>query len=202
METMRVRAEIIALLALCVAPPSFAGITTYGNGERDTWFEDVGVTGGAEITTVGFRGFPAGTSITNQYADLGVTFDGQNVVRGEDFIAYPQDGWAMQGLLDIAFEFDTPRNAIAVDYPGSIRFSLFLNGDLVGIEDFQTGGFGQFAGLVSNTPFDSVVIDRASGDPSFVDDLHFAFIPTPGGMIPLLLYLVRRHGRRRTERYI
>lgn len=200
---MRMSIFCALLAAVFVCGTAQAGITTYGNGERDAWFEDVGDIGGAEITTIGFSEFPVATHITNQYAHLGVTFDGNSRTTGEDFGAYHQDGWGLRGLLDIAFEFDSPRNAIAVDYPGDVRFLLFLNDVLVGEEYFSTAEFGNFAGVTSTTPFDSVVLDRFGVDPVFVDDIHFAFIPTPGGMIPLLLFgLFRRQGRRRDKSII
>ena len=184
------------LIAFCVASPCFASITTYGNGDRDAWFNDVGVVGNADITTIGFNDI-GNTIVTDQYAHLGVTFDGNSATIGEDFIIY-QDGWGIRGSSNISFEFAKPRNAIATDYPGSIRFTLFLDGELVGIEDFQTGGIGNFAGLVSSEAFDEIVVDRVSPSPAFIDDLHFVAIPAPGALIPLLLAcLGRRRPRRR-----
>lgn len=202
-STSKFSFALVAALVHFISSAAHAGITTYGNGQREVWFEDVGDVGGAEITMIGFSEFPHGTSITDQYRDDGLVFDGNNFTQGPSCGIYPQDCFGLRGLLDIAFEFDSPRNAIAVDYPGDVRFLLYFGSDFVGEHYFGTAESGNFAGVISATPFDSVVFNRFGVDPVFVDDIHFAFIPSPGGMIPLLLFcFVRRHGRRRTERFI
>lgn len=191
-----------AVLAVAaIRTQAHGGITTYGNSDRDAWFDDVGA-GATSITTIGFDDL-GNAIVTDQYAHFGVIFDGDNGTIGEDFGIY-NDGWGLRGQPNIAFEFDSPRNAIAADYPGSIRFSLYLDGDLVGIEDFFTINFGNFAGLVSEVSFDSVVVERAiaTGDPTFIDDLHFATIPAPSALVPVLIVsLYRCRGRRRAQHH-
>ena len=150
---MRQQIPCALFAAACVCGTARAGITTYGNGQRDAWFEDVEDVGGAQIMTIGFNEFLHGTSITDQYRDDGVIFDGNNFTQGPSCGIYPQDCFGLQGLLNIAFEFDSPRNAIAADYPGTIEFLLYRDHQLVVDEFFITTGPGNFAGLRFNNAF-------------------------------------------------
>ena len=60
--------------------------------DKDDWIVAVG-----DFTTIGFTGFPGGTFITDQYADLGILFtDGNDSISPFDPITYPEDGWGLE----------------------------------------------------------------------------------------------------------
>ena len=147
------------------------------------WQEAVG-----PFTTIDFTGFPDGTFITDQYADLGVLFVGGNEnIFVNDFL-FPNDGAGLfGGGLAIAVAFDTPQAWIAVDFPGLIQFELFSAGELIYTSsEFGIGGVGNFAGLVATELFDLAVMSDPSDTDVFVDDLHFG-VPSPGAIALLAL---------------
>jgi len=187
---------IMLVAALLLASKAAAEITTYT--DRDAWFEAVSPGGSVPITTIGFSEFPAGTVITDQYDHLGVNFSGVNSTRGFDDVAYPQDGWALQGGIGgVTVDFDAPRHALGLDHPGDSFMELFHLGEQIATVDFDGSGFGQFSGIVSTQPFDSVILSDSSA-PSFIDDLHFVTIPVPGSFVCIGVSLLCRPGRRRT----
>ena len=134
--------------------------------DRDEWTAAAG-----EFTTVDFTGFPEGTSITDQYADLGVTFTGglEHIALSEN--SFPNDGAGLQSsFADIQAEFATPQFWIAVDFPGILQFELFSGGQLIYTSSVFFDSLGPFAGLVSTEPFDRVKIfdpSPSSGLPAF-----------------------------------
>jgi len=195
------RAMIMLVAALLLASKAAAEITTYT--DRDAWFEAVSPGGSVPITTIGFSEFPAGTVIRDQYAHLGVNFDGVNFTLGEDFGVYPQDGWGLRsGIGGSTVEFDAPRHALGLDHPASAIMELLYEGESIGVANFSGSGFGNFSGIVSTEPFDAVILSDAMA-PSFIDDLHFVTIPAPGSMACFVIVsLVCRRGRRRRRRIL
>ncbi|MCH8150793.1 MAG: hypothetical protein IH830_00285 [Planctomycetes bacterium] len=137
------------------------------------------------FTTIDFTGFPDGTPITDQYADLGVLFVGGNehIFLSEN--AFPNDGAGLNSAFaDIVTQFDTPQLWIAVDFPGLIQFELFSGGELIYTSSVFDDILGPFAGLLSTEPFDMVALDGPAGLTVNIDDLFFG-VPGPGGL-PLL----------------
>jgi len=192
---MRLTIAAASTLLLC-APVAHAGLTEFGNGEREAWFDAAG--GAANVTTIDFTGYSDGTPLNDQYQHLGVTFtDGSSFFAGESFLAFPQDGWGVQDFGLISFAFDSPQNAVAVDYPGAVQLGLFHDGIPIDVSsEFIETGYGNFAGIISTESFDAVeVIDPTGGDVAF-DDLHFAQIPTPPSMLPLMAILLGARRRR------
>jgi hypothetical protein len=167
----------------CVALLSAAGAARGGVVEflddRDGWLAAVG-----PFTTINFTGFPDGTFITTQYADLGVVFTDGNDQIFLNGNAFPNDGAGMDGNGDIEVAFDTPQAWIAVDFPGAIKFQLFSERQLIyDSSSFFAGGFDHFFGLVSTELFDSARIIDPLGEAE-IDDLHFG-VPAPG-TLPVL----------------
>ena len=125
---MRRRLLILAvfLLAGAALPGGSAhgGVMLFDN--RDEWAAALG----NNVTTVDFVGFPGGTLITDQYSDLGVLF-----TDGNDRIfftpSFPNDGVGLDGNGNITAAFETLQFGFAVDFPGTIRYSLFRDGELV-----------------------------------------------------------------------
>ncbi|MCH8150743.1 MAG: hypothetical protein IH830_00035 [Planctomycetes bacterium] len=151
--------------------------------DKEEWIAAVG-----RFTTIDFTGFPDGTFITDQYADLGILFVGGNehIFLNQGFI---NDGAGLNSgfFTDIVMEFGTPQAWIAVDFPGLIQFELFSAGELIYTSsEFGIGGVGNFAGLVATDPFDMAVILDPTGGTANVDDLHFG-VPSPGAIALLAL---------------
>ncbi len=173
-----------------------ADITKYGNDDRDAWFNDVG--GASAVTTIGFSDFGDDVFITDQYEHLGVTFtDGNDLTSGFAPSSWPQDGWGLDGNGDIDVTFETPITFVAVDHPGTMRFELFFEGQLVGDEFFVVNGSGNFSGIISTVLFDSVVISDLADGQVFIDDLHFNRVPGPSGLVLLTGVLFMRSRIRR-----
>ena len=158
---------------------------------KDEWISAVG-----QFTTIGFTGFPNGTFITDQYADLGILFTDGNV-----FIhmsgSHVNDGWGLGGNEAIHLSFLTPQAWIAVDFPGAVKFELFSGGDLIyASSNFGGGGVGLFAGLLSTDLFDAALIYDWGDDQVFIDDLHFG-VPAPGALWLLAVAALSPRRRRR-----
>jgi hypothetical protein len=178
------------MLALAAHPASGA-VEEYTS--KSAWMNAAG-----EYTTLNFAGFPEYTVLTDQYSQVGVTFS-----DGIDLIVYDSgflnDGAGLYGAIDsITVQFSQPINLVAVDFPGGVQMILYYQGNLVYESSyFGVQSYGNFAGLTSNEPFDSVVIwDIQSA--VYIDDLHFGPpIPAPpvGALMAIGLGLQR--GRRR-----
>jgi len=148
--------------------------------------------------TIDFLGLPHDTFITTQYASNGITFSGENLITGPT-PAFPNDQWGLFAPNNMRFTFDAPQHWIAVDFPGSIKFQLFSQGELIYTSpSFIPGGLGNFVGLVSDIHYDEVLLYKhpGLGTSIFIDDLHWgSAVPAPGGM--LLLLMATSAGRRR-----
>jgi hypothetical protein len=185
-----------ACIALIVISTSSASVIEFT--DRAEWEGAVGT-----YTTVDFVLPPSPTPITDQYADLGVVFSGAAYSHASMGV-FPNDGWGLFGIGGAWAHFDTPQHWIAVDYPGSIQFQLFRKGELVYTSTyFFFPGVGNFAGLVSEVPFDEVFLRRLDSPYNIaIDDLHFGgLVPGPGGMALLALAGFAGRSRRRGPRF-
>jgi len=141
-----------------------------------------------DFTFIGFIEYPQGTILTDQYADLGITFPEANATVVESEFLF-EDGHALgvdgpSGFDDIWVEFDEPITAIGVDFLGGIQFELFTNGKSI-------------TGLVSDKPFDKARIFDPEGG-TFIDNLYFAPpIPGPGVLGGFAIAALCFHRRRR-----
>ncbi len=186
---------VAALLAGLVSTHARADVIEFI--DKDKWFAAVG-----EVTTIDFTGFEKGTLITDQFAELGVVFNGLGHFIDQDDVTY-EDGWGLFRVGDpsnpIDLSFTTPQSWIAVDFPGAVQFELFSQGRLI----YTSNGFSDegdppgFAGLVSTELFDAVLITDPRGD-VFIDNLHFG-VPAPGTLA--LLGLAAAFPRRRRRRH-
>ncbi|MCI0365761.1 MAG: hypothetical protein L0219_18030 [Phycisphaerales bacterium] len=176
--------------------PTSAQVAEFTN--RSEWFAAIG--GLEQSQTISFLEYPQGTLLSDQYANLGVTFP-----DGNDFIlnssAYVIDGAGATSLLGpITLEFDQPRTSIGVHFPGALVIKLYSGDELVYTSTtFGSSGAGFFGGIVSTQPFDSALLSDPSGDVS-VDTIHFGLpVPAPGGLafLSIAALLARRSRRRR-----
>ncbi|HRP63495.1 MAG TPA: hypothetical protein PK400_09405, partial [Phycisphaerales bacterium] len=137
--------------------------------------------------------------LPHHYADLGVTFTGQQLGYFHSSGLF-NDGEGIRSNNDTLWAtFDEPQRAIAVDYPGQIRFQLYSNGQLIFTSILFSPGMGQtqaFAGLISDQSFDAVHLYRVNSTYVYIDDLHFG-IPTPGA---LSVFALTAFGCRRRRR--
>ncbi len=160
--------------------------------DKDSWISAVG-----DFTTIGFTGFPNGTFITDQYADLGILFTDGNDSINFSPTAFPNDAWGLDGNGDISVSFDTPQAWIGVDYPGFLSIELYTGGRLFFSSNLYGGGVGNFLGLVSTEFFDAaVLVESAPGFVAEIDDLHFG-VPAPGALWLLAVAALLPRRRRR-----
>ncbi len=172
----------------CAGAVAQGGVVEYF--DRATWEAAVG-----DFTTIGFTGFPGGTFITDQYADLGILFtDGNDSIFLSE-PAFPNDGAGLDGNGDIGVAFDTPQAWIGVDFPGFLTIELYSGGELIHTAEFGFGGVGNFGGLISSQLFDAaVLIDPL--DQAAIDDLHFG-VPAPSALWLLAVAALLPRRRRR-----
>lgn len=79
-------AHWIVLCMLCAG--TRANVTT--TFDYDQWQSLVG-----DFSTINFTGYPDGTSVTNQYSQLGVTFIGASFIAATT--GFVNDGWGLHG---------------------------------------------------------------------------------------------------------
>jgi hypothetical protein len=184
------------IVAACVATVVmvWVGVSVHAEvivfGDRAEWEAAVG-----PVTTLDFTGFPDGTFITDQYSELGATFtDGDDSIRFNP--TFKNDSWGLDGNGDISVTFDTPQLWVAVDFPGYIAFRLFFQGEMIHQSVHGSGGNGWFIGLVSDEPFDALVlIDPLAGGEAAIDDLHYG-VPAPATLVLLGLAALAPRRRR------
>lgn len=185
------RFKITFLIAGLLTSCAGAAVVEYES--KPAWQAAVGT-----WTTITFTEIPANNWLTNQYAAAGVLFDGTDFTTNAG--AFIIDGLGAQDAGDdeIQINFLTPTFWIAVDHPGTVQFSLYQNGSLFYTSSlFDHGGVGFFSGVVSEQPFDQVIVSDPTGSIA-IDDLHFGPpIPAPGALGILALAAMMAHARRR-----
>ncbi|MCZ6735990.1 MAG: hypothetical protein O7C65_09385 [Planctomycetota bacterium] len=196
---MRLRKETIGLVAMAIlAWPGNGGVAFGGFVEeftdKDEWIAAIG--GEDAFLTVDFVGFPNGTFITDQYADLGILFTDGNDSINFSPTAFPNDAWGLDGNGHISVSFDTPQAWIGVDFPGDLQIDLFSEGRLIHTSVFIAGGIGNFGGLISSDLFDAAVLIDPIGVDAEIDDLHFG-VPAPGALWLLAVAALLPRRRRR-----
>ena len=151
------------------------------------------------FTTVDFTALQDDDWLTDQYFDLGVSFDG-GLVQVSPGI-YLQDGVGVYGGCSIEVVFAELQYAIGSHHPGSMAFDLYLGETLLYVSPDTGLGFDNFRGVTSTQPFDRVIMHRNLGGPSCVavqvDNIYFSSVPTPGAAAVLLLGLAANARRRR-----
>ncbi len=188
--------KTIGLIAAAILPWAGNGQALGGFVEeftnKDEWIAAVG-----DFLTADFTGFPAGTFITDQYADLGILFtDGNDSIDVN--AAHMNDGWGLDGNPDMHLSFDTPQAYVAVHFPGDVQIDLFSGDIFIHSSVFIAGGLGNFGGVISSQLFDAVVIsDPVFGD-VFIDDLHFGVPAPPTVALLALASLFCARSRRRS----
>jgi hypothetical protein len=167
--------------------------------QRLAWEEQVGT-----WSTIDFIGLPDSVPLPpDTYAEeFGVTFENGTILSFSSDFFFPVDGHgfaASQGAQGSSVDvvFDTPIKAFATDHPGTFRFILFSEGEMVFDSGIVGGAIGYFSGLISDTPFDRVRISDT--DEFGVDDIRFGLVvPAPAAGLILVPGLAMTRRRRRT----
>ncbi len=155
----------------------------------------------APYSTVDFVGLPQNTHLSTEYADLGVIFDSIDIdlVYISSGGLFPQDGAGMDGLCEVDLYLLQPTYSMAWHFPGGLK-AWFYSGStlLFTSSNFGSSGTDWFAGVVSDVPFDKVVVrdwltpgGPGTCPPGFinnvlVDNIYFSTIPGPSGVVMLL----------------
>ena len=166
---MRITIALLAVPLLgLLALPSRGQLTEYTNSAA--FQAAVGA-----HPVLGFTDQPVGTLLTTEYsASHTLTFsDGDDMVRANT-ILFPVDGRGLDCNGSMTLSFAIARHAFGVDYPGAVKFDLFLGAAPIGsTSTFGGAGTGLFAGVTSVQSFDRVVVSDWSDGFAFVDDVHF-----------------------------
>ena len=172
------RQTLAGLLAVLVpAGTSAAGFQLLF--DKPSWEASV-----PSYTALTFKDIDPSEYVTDQYADLGVTF-----LNGDDYveysaIGYPQDGWGLHGNATIHLVFDFDIYAVGVWHPGYMGLKLYDDGQLVfSYPFFPGGGNNWFGGVVGDVPFDEVVIYDFFDSYVYADDIYFAPVPAPAAWL-------------------
>jgi len=162
-----------------LAPPVWADIQSYSN--RTDWLTALGT----EPLTIHFDEFNPGTIVTSQYVDLGVLFvDGND--RIESGVQFVNDGVGLSGNGQFDLSFVVPMSAMAVDFPGAIVMDVYRDGGLVGSSlEFGGGGVGRFGGIITDQPFDRIVLRDWFDDIGYLDSMYL--VPEPAGLLLCLI---------------
>lgn len=182
-----------------LAAAAIAAMTT-GAYADFTSFEDFDAwqDAGGPFTTLTFTKFEHGTVVTDQYADLGVTFpDGNNhvVLEQSSF----GDGHGLRGGDGtITLDFDQPQAWVGHTHFGLGGIELYDGDELIySNDDLGASGGPWFAGVVSaGQLFDRAVLFKPTGAAVKADDIYFG-VPTPGAVAVLALAGVFGGSRRR-----
>jgi hypothetical protein len=157
--------------------------------DKDEWTASVGA-----FVTADFTGFPNGTFITDQYAEVGAVFtDGNDSIHIA--AVFENDGAGLDGNGDIEIAFLSPQAWLASDFPGDLQIDLYMGGQFLHSSVFIAGGAGNFAGIVSTDLFDRAILIDPSGLQAAIDDLHFG-VPAPGSLAALGLGVLFPRRRR------
>jgi len=186
---------VAAGLMLCISPAKADIIEFF---DFATWDAAVDT-----FSIVDFAEYPEFTIITDQYEDVGVVLGGPGALVIEN-PGFPPDGHGVRGAGQIDVRLDGPRFSFGASFIGEIAFDLYYQGAFVaGPLSVQLGDAGSFSGVMSDVPFDQVIIYEyiTPGDP-FVGDLYFGpIVPAPGTWVVAAGgVLLVRGGRRRGGR--
>jgi hypothetical protein len=164
--------------------------------DKSEWEDEIG-----QYDTIDFTDYPHGTIISDQYADIGVNFEGQNNVILE-IPSFINDGFGLRGWMGTWVHFDEPMNWIAGDHPGRLYFALYVEGELIGEAGWGHVGAGNFTGVVSTKAFDSAFLFRPPNPDGtfavYIDDLHFGALTVPApGVLSVIAFALFANRRRR-----
>jgi len=176
------------VIAALVAPIEAGTINTYD--DFDTWEADAG-----EYTSILFSEpdvYSFGLTIVDQYEDEGVIFAGWDALC-DSLTCSPYfqqgDGAGLQGGELIDMRFTQPMQTFGAHFALLMDFTLYYEGEIVFSSTFgDANDFSVFGGVVSDQPFDRVVLKNPQFQPplvqTLVDNVYFGPpIPAPGVLV-------------------
>lgn len=179
---------VAAGLSMSIASIAGAGAIEYT--DRPTWEAAVG-----PFSTIDFTEFAVGTFVTTQYPGVEFTDGNDEIIANGAFVL---DGFGLDAHGDTTLVFDLNQFYFGVDFPGAVQIDLFLGNVLVySSSNFAGAGSGFFAGLLSDDPFDTVVLRDWVDALAFFDNMSYV-VPTPGALA--LLGVAGLLGARRRRR--
>lgn len=187
----------IALLTLAVRSPALAGFTVFEQNYTG-WKNAAGV-----LSTITFAEVPADTYITDQYASLGVLFTSSDPDATYPYgpTTFLQDGWGLDGDLQVELTFSQPINAIGWHFPGDKAVKFYSGSTLVwsDVHIGQSGQLDNFTGFIGDVTFDRVQMTGIEPNNSYVaiDNIYFSTIPGPAGLALGAVAFACGRGRRR-----
>jgi hypothetical protein len=128
--------------------------------------------------TLTFSGLEPGTPLRGLFADRGLRFMSPTVAtNGTEFI----DGFgAFDAANSIEIRFDSLIHAVALDFTGELMMVMSGNSSMIRTAYLgHTTSAREFAGFVSPTPFDHVVIANRYGASVGIDDVSWSTVPGP-----------------------
>lgn len=195
---------MIALNAVVVlsAPASAGTIDTYD--EFDAWEADAG-----EHTSILFSEPEVaftGLTIVDQFEDEGVIFAGWDAIC-DSLTCSPYfqqgDGGGLQGGELIDMRFTQPMQTFGTHFALLMDFTLYYEDEVVFSSTFgDVNNFSAFGGVISEQPFDRVVLKNPQFQPplvqTLVDNVYFGPpVPTPGALGAFVIGALAFKRRRR-----
>ncbi len=163
----------LATLLFAMSASALAVTTEYT--DEASFVADAGTT-----VTADFTGYNDGTVITTQYAGIGATFtDADDVVLNAAGTFADDYGLNLNGTGTV--DFATPQTVIAFRYPGALQLTLLDSGGVVvwDSSNFGASGTNLFAGIITDTPFSTVIIDDYADGAAYIGDMIFGDSPGP-----------------------
>lgn len=187
----------ITLSTLAIVSPALAGFTVFEQNYAG-WKSVAG-----PLSTITFAEVPAETFITNQYSSLGVLFTSSDPDATYPFAptTFLQDGWGLDGDLQVELTFSQPISAIGWHFPGD-KAVKFYSGNTLVWNDVHIGQAGQadnFTGFIGDVTFDRVQMTGVEPNNSYVaiDNIYFSTIPGPAVISLSAVALAFGRSRRR-----
>ena len=155
------------LLALSLLLPSLAQGQITSFDQESAWL----AAAGPAVYESFYPGID-GLIITDQFEDEGALFtdgDEQLVLQ-----AIFHDFRGVKGNGNITIEFTEARRAFAVEYVYAMEIELYSGPNFLGTSQaFQAGSVWDFGGVVSDQPFDRIVLRDWMDDFIYIDSVYF-----------------------------
>ena len=193
-NTLRIALSLFALASMQAARAGIINFTDSATYDAATGVQ----------TTISFDALPAGTTVTDQFADLGVIFtDGNDIWNIPSSIFY-LSGRGTDDFGDIALSFSSFHNSIGVNFPGALTIDLYNDAVFLGSSnDFGGAGTGFFGGITTDVAFNRAILRDWNDEAVYIENFRFDTVeassvpePTTALLAGLALALIGYRHRR------